>query len=202
VSTPAISIADIEKLLGHELGGDSRAFTHLSGYTDADPESIVFAQDQVALAKALESDAGLILAPLHTVVEDARIFAVKHPKHAFALCGRWFDNFRTGEIADSAVVDGDASVGFGTSIGACCVVEKGAVLGEGCLLASNVTIYGCVTLGDRVVVQAGAVLGAMGFGYVRGDDGTYIRFPQQGTLVIEDDVEIGANTTIDRGALG
>jgi UDP-3-O-[3-hydroxymyristoyl] glucosamine N-acyltransferase len=63
-------------------------------------------------------------------------------------------------------------------------------------------IYSGVTLGDRVVVHAGAVLGADGFGYVR-DRGTgeYTQFPQQGTLVIEDDVEIGANTTIDRGAL-
>jgi UDP-3-O-[3-hydroxymyristoyl] glucosamine N-acyltransferase len=57
-------------------------------------------------------------------------------------------------------------------------------------------------MGDRVVVQAGAVLGAKGFGYVRGKDGAYVLFPQQGLLVIEDDVEIGANTTIDRGALG
>ena len=63
-------------------------------------------------------------------------------------------------------------------------------------------IYPGATLGDRVVVHAGAVLGADGFGYVRDSvDGTYTQFPQQGTLVIEDDVEIGANSTIDRGAL-
>jgi len=82
------------------------------------------------------------------------------------------------------------------------VVEEGAVVGEGCVIGPNVTVYGCVRMGDRVVVQAGAVLGAKGFGYVRGKDGAYVLFPQQGLLVIEDDVEIGANTTIDRGALG
>jgi UDP-3-O-[3-hydroxymyristoyl] glucosamine N-acyltransferase len=66
-----------------------------------------------------------------------------------------------------------------------------------------VTIYAGTVLGDRVVVQAGAVLGSTGFGYVRSaETGEYLIFPQQGRLVVEDDVEIGANTTIDRGALG
>jgi UDP-3-O-[3-hydroxymyristoyl] glucosamine N-acyltransferase len=127
---------------------------------------------------------------------------VKDPKYAFALCGRWLDGFAAVEIHPSAVIDSAASVGYGTSVGAGAVIEAGAVVGENCRIGSNVTIYGCAEIGDDVVVQAGAVLGAMGFGYVRGEDGRYVRFPQQGRLVIEDDVEIGANTTIDRGALG
>ena len=70
------------------------------------------------------------------------------------------------------------------------------------LSALNVTIYSGTTLGNRGVVHAGAVLGADGFGYVRDvKTGAYTQFPQQGTLLIEDDVEIGANSTIDRGAL-
>ena len=76
-------------------------------------------------------------------------------------------------------------------------------LGRNCRIASRVVIHAGVSVGDRVVVQAGAVLGSKGFGYVRHEEtGEYLLFPQQGTLVIEDDVEIGANTTIDRGALG
>jgi UDP-3-O-[3-hydroxymyristoyl] glucosamine N-acyltransferase len=192
----------MEKLLGLEASGDGRVFARVSGYADAGADSIVFAQDAAALESALASGAGLILAHGGAGVEDARVFAVKHPKHAFALVGRWLDGFRVAEVHASAVVDEGAVVGAGTAVGACCVIERGAVVGEGCSLGSNVTIYGCVTIGDRVVVQAGAVLGAMGFGYVRGEDGSYVRFPQQGTLVVEDDVEIGANTTIDRGALG
>jgi UDP-3-O-[3-hydroxymyristoyl] glucosamine N-acyltransferase len=70
-------------------------------------------------------------------------------------------------------------------------------------LMARVVVYAGTTLGDRVVVQAGAVLGATGFGYARSKGtGEYLIFPQQGKLVVEDDVEIGANTTIDRGALG
>jgi UDP-3-O-[3-hydroxymyristoyl] glucosamine N-acyltransferase len=76
-------------------------------------------------------------------------------------------------------------------------------VGSGCDIHARVTIYPGVVLGDGVVVQAGAVLGSTGFGYARNaETGEYVLFPQQGSLVIEDDVEIGANTTIDRGALG
>jgi len=71
------------------------------------------------------------------------------------------------------------------------------------VIGPNVTIYASTTVGDRVVVQAGVVLGSKGFGYVRdAATGEYTLFPQQGTLTVEDDVDIGANTTIDRGALG
>jgi UDP-3-O-[3-hydroxymyristoyl] glucosamine N-acyltransferase len=72
-----------------------------------------------------------------------------------------------------------------------------------CRIEARVTIYSGVTLGNEVVVQAGAVLGSAGFGYAsNAETGEYVLFPQQGRLVIEDRVEIGANTTIDRGALG
>src|SRR6202521_3638693 len=75
-------------------------------------------------------------------------------------------------------------------------------IGSHCRIDPNVTIYPGTTLGDRVIVQAGAVLGSAGFGYVRDSQtGRYEQFPQIGRLVIEDDVEIGANATIDRGAL-
>jgi UDP-3-O-[3-hydroxymyristoyl] glucosamine N-acyltransferase len=76
-------------------------------------------------------------------------------------------------------------------------------VGSDCRILANATVYAGTTIGDRVVIQAGAVLGSTGFGYARNSaTGEYVLFPQQGTLVIEDDVEIGANTTIDRGALG
>src|SRR5207244_7600117 len=75
-------------------------------------------------------------------------------------------------------------------------------MGSDCELYPNVTVYSGVRLGDRVVVHAGAVLGSDGFGYVRDEKtGRYEKFPQIGRLEIEDDVEIGANATIDRGAL-
>jgi UDP-3-O-[3-hydroxymyristoyl] glucosamine N-acyltransferase len=174
----------------------------LAAAADADEQSIVFAAGE--LAAALASGAGLVLANISSASEsaDVRVLGVDDPKLAFARVGDWFGQFRersvdaAAHVAAGALLEKDCAVGPGT------VIEDGAQLGERCEIAGNVTIYGCVRLGDRVVVQAGAVLGAMGFGYVRGRDGAYTRFPQQGTLVIEDDVEIGANTTIDRGALG
>jgi UDP-3-O-[3-hydroxymyristoyl] glucosamine N-acyltransferase len=200
---PSITFTGIEELLKMEPSGDQRFFSRLSNYEEAGLDSIVFAEDQANFEKALASDAGLILAPLSIVhPRDARVLRVKHPKYAFAQCGKYFDYFGTGFIHPSASIAEGVYLGEGTSIGAGTVIEAGASIGEVCTIASNVTIYGNVSIGDEVVVQAGAVLGAMGFGYVRGEDGSYVRFPQQGKLVIEDDVEIGANTTIDRGALG
>ncbi len=103
----------------------------------------------------------------------------------------------------SAVVGAGVVMGEGTSAGPGVVVEDGASIGRDCVLGPRVTVYAGTVMGDRVVVQAGAVLGSTGFGYARNKaTGEYLLFPQQGTLVIEDDVEIGANTTIDRGALG
>jgi UDP-3-O-[3-hydroxymyristoyl] glucosamine N-acyltransferase len=198
----AITVRQIEELLGIEPAGDDRSFSRLSGYSDAGPDAIVFAADDKALVAALESAAGLVLAPMNASTGDPRVLRVKHPKYAFALVGRWLDGFAEASVHPSAVIEAGATVGWGTSVGPGAALISGSAVGKRCSIGPHVTIYGCVTVGDDVVVQAGAVLGAMGFGYVRGEDGAYVRFPQQGTLVIEDDVEIGANTTIDRGALG
>ncbi len=112
------------------------------------------------------------------------------------------------QIAADVSIGAHASIDEGASIGAATIIGSGAVIGAGVHIGSNcriyprVVIYPGATLGDRVVIHAGAVLGADGFGYVRDQtSGEYTQFPQQGTLVIEDDVEVGANTTIDRGAL-
>jgi UDP-3-O-[3-hydroxymyristoyl] glucosamine N-acyltransferase len=199
----SISLSQIRDLMGlpGEGEGDSGVvFSRVSGLDDAGPEAVVFAQDETALAKALVSGAGLILGPL--AANGGRVAGVKNPKYAFAVVGRWLEGDGEGVIHTSATVGAEAQVAEGTSVGAGAVIENGAVVGKHCSIGSNVTVYGCVRIGERVLVQSGAVLGAMGFGYVRGEDDCYVRFPQQGTLVIENEVEIGANTTIDRGALG
>jgi UDP-3-O-[3-hydroxymyristoyl] glucosamine N-acyltransferase len=106
-------------------------------------------------------------------------------------------------IHPSASVHPTATLGARAQIGAQAVVEAGVTLGDDVTLGSGVVLCTGTTLGSRVVVQAGAVLGGAGFGYATHPaTGEHVLFPQQGTLVIEDDVEIGANTTIDRGALG
>jgi UDP-3-O-[3-hydroxymyristoyl] glucosamine N-acyltransferase len=105
-------------------------------------------------------------------------------------------------VEELAVLSERAQIGDHTRIGAGCAIAARVQIGRHCQIYPNVTIYPGTTLGDRVIVHAGAVLGSDGFGYVRDrKTGHYEKFPQVGRLVIEDDVEIGANATIDRGAL-
>lgn len=103
-------------------------------------------------------------------------------------------------IGPYAVIGEDANVGVGTQIGAHTVVGAGCWIGENCRIHPRVTLYGSVRLGSRVEIHSGAVIGADGFGYAFGE-GRYWKFPQAGIVEIGDDVEIGANTTIDRGSL-
>jgi UDP-3-O-[3-hydroxymyristoyl] glucosamine N-acyltransferase len=105
-------------------------------------------------------------------------------------------------VEERAMVGERAQIGENTRIGAGCAIGAGVRLGRGCEIYPNVTMYPGTTLGESVIVHAGVVLGSDGFGYVRDSKaGRYEKFPQVGRLVIGDDVEIGANTTIDRGAL-
>jgi UDP-3-O-[3-hydroxymyristoyl] glucosamine N-acyltransferase len=105
-------------------------------------------------------------------------------------------------IAATAVIGDGVEIGAGTRIEAGAVIGAGVRIGEQSRIYPRVVVYPGTTIGSRVMVHAGVVLGADGFGYVRDPStGAYTQFPQQGTLVIEDDVEIGANCTIDRGAL-
>jgi UDP-3-O-[3-hydroxymyristoyl] glucosamine N-acyltransferase len=92
-------------------------------------------------------------------------------------------------------------IGAGTRIEAGVVIGDDVTLGRDCVLHPGVTLYDNVTIGDRVVLHAGVVIGADGFGYVRGEMG-YHKFPQLGTVLIEDDAELGAHTCVDRAALG
>jgi UDP-3-O-[3-hydroxymyristoyl] glucosamine N-acyltransferase len=101
-----------------------------------------------------------------------------------------------------AVIREDVEIGEGTRVGAGTFIGSGVRIGRDCQIYPNVTIYAGTQIGDRVILHAGAVLGSDGFGYVRDPQtGRYEKFPQVGRLVIEDDVEIGANATLDRGAL-
>ncbi len=177
----------------------------VSALGDATPDSIIFAQDDTALERALESRAGAILArhgDLQTT--DPRVLWVRDPRFAMALAGKALAAKNDSPLVDpNALVHPAASLGDRTRVAAGAVIEAGAVVGEDCAIGANVTICHGVHLGDRVLVQPGAVLGSLGFGYARDPQtGEHVLFPQQGSLVIEDDVEIGANTTIDRGALG
>lgn len=184
---------------------------------------LVFAEEETSLAAALASSAAAVLVGRSMVSAgaDKPLLRVGQPRLAFARAAAVLRAPQpSGEIDATAVLAPGVEIGRGVSIGAHAVIGEGAAVGEATVIGSGavigagvhigsdcriyprVVIYSGVTLGDRVKVHAGAVLGADGFGYVRDRaTGEYIQFPQQGTLVIEDDVDIGANTTIDRGAL-
>lgn len=105
------------------------------------------------------------------------------------------------EVAAGAWIGPDVAIGDGSVIGAGCRIGDGVTLGAGVRLMPGVTIYpGCI-LGNRVLVHSGAVIGSDGFGFARKKDASWYKIPQTGRVVIGDDVEVGANTTIDRGAL-
>lgn len=105
------------------------------------------------------------------------------------------------DIGPQAVVGAGAQIGAGTIIGPGCVIGDGARIGAQCLLHARATVAHDCVLGDRVILQAGVVIGADGFGYAWSGR-EHLKIPQTGRVVIEDDVEIGANSCIDRGALG
>jgi len=100
-----------------------------------------------------------------------------------------------------AVVEEGAEIGEDVLIGASCYVGRGVRIGRGTRLAPNVTIYAESVLGENCIIHAGAVIGADGFGFARDAEGRWVKIPQTGRVVIGNDVEIGANTSIDRGAL-
>jgi UDP-3-O-[3-hydroxymyristoyl] glucosamine N-acyltransferase len=203
MKTRTLSAAEIAELLGVATASTA-VVARVSGLEGAGPDAMVFAEDEKTLAAAVAGGAGLILARSAGGQNEERVLVVKDPRYAFAVCAKALVERRVGsEVHPSAVVDASVRLGERVKIGARVVVEAEVTLGDDVEIAAGAVILRGVEIGDRVVVQAGAVLGATGFGYVRdAKTGEHLLFPQQGRLVIEDDVEIGANTTIDHGALG
>jgi UDP-3-O-[3-hydroxymyristoyl] glucosamine N-acyltransferase len=206
MNTRILTFPELAALVGAAAAAAPHADLHrVSALGDATPDSVIFAQDDLALERAIQSRAGAILARQGDFqTDDPRVLWVRDPRFAMALVGKAFAAKNDSPLIDArAMIHPAASIGERTHVGAGAVIEAGAVVGEDCSIAANVTISHGVHLGHRVVVQPGAVLGSLGFGYARDPQtGEHLLFPQQGSLIIEDDVEIGANTTIDRGALG
>jgi UDP-3-O-[3-hydroxymyristoyl] glucosamine N-acyltransferase len=221
-----MTIGDLLEHLGGNLAqGDREWVVEAVNTPDkASAFDIAFADSPTSAAEALSGHAGVvILQPdiVESYPHGKTIVETEQPRLWFARAARLLGTTITASgIHRSASVATEAMLSPGVVIGACAVVaghteigkftriEAGAVvservkIGSECHIHPRVVIYPGTTIGDRVVVHAGAILGADGFGYVRdASTGAYTQFPQQGTLVIEDDVEIGANTTIDRGAL-
>lgn len=134
-------------------------------------------------------------------IEGKTLIRVKNPKVALAEVGNHFfvEKPKQG-IHPTAIIDPGAKIGKEVTIGPYSIIGK-AVIGDGCVIDSNVRIYDDVVMGRECVIKSGAVLGGAGFGYERDENGNKFRFPQIGQLIMGDYVDVGSNTTIDRGAL-
>lgn len=129
------------------------------------------------------------------------LIVVNNPKRVLAKVGNaFFVKYPQPGIHPTAIIDPEAEIGKDVYIGPYTVIGK-AKIGDGCMIDSNVHIYDGVSLGKQCNIKAGAVLGGAGFGFEKDEYGNRFRFPQVGRLIIGDDVEVGANTCIDRGAL-
>lgn len=217
-----MKVAELAKLLDGTLEGDgSVELRGVAALENASPGDLTYAEGERQLAHAAASRAGCILVPEGVRLVGRTTVAVKHPKLAFARVAEALvptarpaaeihptavvsPGASLGEdvnIGPWAVVEAGVKVGSRTVLGAGVVVGRGAEIGEDCILHARVVLYPGAKLGRRVVVHAGAVIGSDGFGYVFAE-GRHHKFPQLGGVVIEDDVEIGSNTTVDRGSLG
>jgi UDP-3-O-[3-hydroxymyristoyl] glucosamine N-acyltransferase len=217
------TLRDLAEKLGCRLLGDSSTtVTTISSLQSATSESLVFVEDIQHMPAALSSKAAAIIVGEFAATNPPKPLLISnHPRLTFARAAKLLRDKETNRaihpaavVATSARIGKNVSIGAGaiigehahlgdeTTIGAGSVIGAHAAIGAHCRIDANVTIHANTTLGNRVVIQAGAVLGSEGFGYVRDPEtGRYEQSPQIGRLVIEDDVEIGANSTIDRGAL-
>jgi UDP-3-O-[3-hydroxymyristoyl] glucosamine N-acyltransferase len=219
------SLTDIARYASCKILGDgSVRVAGIASIGSATAKDLVFVDDERRFSDALASAASAVIAG--KFAEQSRppkpILISSQPRLAFARAaellapggGRRPGIHKTAVIHESVqlgknitvephvVIEGGANIGDATRIGAGTFIGERVAIGHGCNLAANVTIYPDVVIGNRVIVHGGATLGSDGFGYVRDHDtGRYHKFPQIGRLEIQDDVEIGANSTVDRGAL-
>lgn len=217
-------VQELAEIVSGRVAGD--AVTQIERIADLDcarEGEIAYVDNEKLVGAAVESKASCLIVSerLSEKFNDRTLIAVANPKLAFALVGAALHPpvrreptihatavvAETADIALTAYVGPNVCIGEYTHVGAYTRLEAGVVLGSNvtvgadCVLHPNVVLYDGVTIGTGVILHAGVCLGADGFGYVRHDLG-YQKFPQVGTVVIEDDVEIGAHTCVDRAALG
>ncbi len=218
----ALTLREIVARLGGEAVGDDRApLTGVATLDSAGPGDIAFLANPRYRARLATTRAGaVILAPAdrgsaagpcivtaNPYAYYARTVALFHPPvaprpgiHPSAVVDPTARIDANAEVGPLAVVGALCSVGAGAVVGAGCILGERVTIGAGSRLHARVTIYDGCTLGARALVHSGAVIGADGFGQAP-DQGRWVKIPQVGAVRIGDDVEVGANTTIDRGAL-
>jgi UDP-3-O-[3-hydroxymyristoyl] glucosamine N-acyltransferase len=220
--TQVSKTSELAALVGGRLvGNPDTEIQRVASLESATAGEITYLEGEKFFEAASKSQASCVIVPENSSLTLPCQIVVKNPKLAFALIAEVLHppKKREAEIHSSAVIAESADialqvfigafvcvgenskVGSGTQIRAGAKIGDNVTVGADCVIHPNVFLEDGVTIGDRVILHAGVVIGTDGFGYVRGDMG-YHKFPQIGTIMIENDVELGANTTVDRGALG
>ncbi len=221
------SVAELAERFGLGIQGDgTRVVSGVGTLAGADGTELSFLSNGKYTAQLLSTRAGAVVLRREDLADcPTTALIAKDPYVAYARIAALFEHLPAAPsgVHPSAVVAADARVSASASVGPCCVIEAGAVIedgailgphciiGEGCIvgaqsrLVARVTLVTRVTLGRRVLVHPGAVIGSDGFGLAFDHEasahGGWVKLPQLGGVRIGDDCEIGANTTIDRGAL-
>jgi len=218
----SFSLREITERLGGEVDGDAAVTARqVATLERATPDTIAFLANERYLPQLKSTRAGAVIVgasvrtatPIPRIVcanpyaYYAQVSALFNPAlaaqpgvHASAVVDSSARIAGDAEVGPCAVVERAAVVGAGSVIGAGCFIGDGVDIGSGTRLYPNVTIYRDCVIGNRVILHSGVVIGADGFGIAM-NEGRWIKVPQIGRVVVGDDVEIGANTTVDRGAL-
>jgi UDP-3-O-[3-hydroxymyristoyl] glucosamine N-acyltransferase len=218
----AVSIGEIVDFVAGEFAGErARPIMSVAPLAQAKGDQISFLSNRKYTSDLSATGAGAILVPKNLEGSDERWIRVDDPYFAFArIMTRWFsDRPRPQGISPKAVVAPSAKLGDNVALGHFAIVgekvvignnvtifqgvsiEAGSVIGDDCIIYPNVVIYDGSRIGRRCIIHSGVVIGSDGYGFAT-HGGKHHKIPQIGIVRIEDDVEIGAGTTIDRAALG
>ncbi len=216
------SLSELALALGVPFRGDgTQLLVRVSGWDNADKDSLVFLEGKKDAPEAGKVRVGCVIAAPGMIPEGFNAIISDKPKLTFSRAAALLQPMPHGsgirhasavvspqaEVAEDADIGPLAVIGPGARIGKGCILHAGVMIGENaeieewCILHPRVVLYPGSRIGKRVVLHAGVIIGGDGFGYVF-DRGAQVKFPQAGSVVIEDDVEIGCNTTVDRGSLG
>ncbi|MFA5143406.1 MAG: UDP-3-O-(3-hydroxymyristoyl)glucosamine N-acyltransferase [Candidatus Omnitrophota bacterium] len=216
-----MKILDLARLIKGVVEGNKNInIEGLSGIDTAKSGDLTFAVGEERLKSAEKSDASCVLTDMNIRKSTKTIIRVKNPKLSFLKSYNIFNapkkrksfihpraavskKARLGKnvwIGSGAAIEEGVTIGDHVTIESNSVIKKNCEIGSFCRIYPNVTLYENTKLQKNVILHSGAVVGSDGFGYVK-DEGKINKFPQLGRVIIEDDVEIGANTTIDRGSL-
>jgi UDP-3-O-[3-hydroxymyristoyl] glucosamine N-acyltransferase len=218
-----LTLGELAIRFGCELRGDPSATVNAVGsLAQAGPRAVSFLANPKYVSQLKDTRAGAVILDLQSAPASpvaaliatnphatyARVATLLHPEAALkpgiapgAVVAAAAKVDTSAEIAAGAYIGENASIGARSYVGPGCVVQRDAAIGDDTRLVANVFIGPGVVMGARCVVQPGAVIGGDGFGFAP-EKGTWVKVPQIGSVLVGDDVEIGANTTIDRGALG